>query len=59
MMRAFDDLRRRRAARRFQRWSEVEPEDDWARRAGIGTAVALGFFLAVAALFVVGLVLAR
>ena len=54
-----DELRRRRAARRFQRWSEIEPEEDWARRAGIGAAVAFAFFLAVAALFVVGLVLAR
>jgi hypothetical protein len=54
-----DDLRRRRAARRFQRWSEVEPEEDWARRAGVGTAVAVALFVAIAAFIVVGLVFAR
>ena len=58
-MGAIDELKRRRAARRFQRWSEVEPEEDWASRSGIGTAIALAFFLLVGALFVVGLVVAR
>jgi hypothetical protein len=54
-----EQLRQRRLGRRYQRWTEVEPEDDYARWAGLGAAVAVGLFLLVAALVVVGLVLAR
>jgi hypothetical protein len=54
-----ENLRQRRLGRRYQRWTEVEPEDDYARWAGIGTAVAIALFLLVGALIVVGLVFAR
>jgi hypothetical protein len=52
-------LKERRLARRWQRWTEVEPLDDYRRRAGIGMAVALALFALVIALVVVGLVFAR
>jgi hypothetical protein len=54
-----EQLRQRRLGRRYQRWSEIEPEDDYARWAGLGTAVAVGLFLLVILLVVVGLVFAR
>jgi hypothetical protein len=54
-----ENLRQRRLGRGYQRWTEVEPEEDYARWVGLGTAVAVGLFLFVAALVVVGLVLAR
>ena len=54
-----EQLRQRRLGRRYQRWTEVEPEEDYARWAGIGTAVAVGLFSLVILLVVVGLVLAR
>jgi hypothetical protein len=41
-------------ARHWQRWSEVEPEDDYLRWARAGTVVATVFF----SLLIVGLVLA-
>jgi hypothetical protein len=47
----------RRRARRWQRWSEVPPEEDYARRARIVTVIATLFFLLVFALIVLGLVL--
>ena len=47
-------VRNRFRARRFQRWSEVTPEDDWVRWARVITIVATVFF----ALLVVGIVLA-
>jgi hypothetical protein len=53
------DLRERRRARRWQRWTEVEPLDDYARRFGIGAAAGLALFVIVIALVVVGLVVAR
>jgi hypothetical protein len=53
------DFRQRRRARRWQRWTEVEPLDDYARTFGIGAGAALLLFLAVIALVVVGLVVAR
>jgi hypothetical protein len=53
------DFRQRRRARRWQRWTEVEPLDDYARRFGIGAAAALALFVVVIALVVVGLVVAR
>jgi hypothetical protein len=53
------ELRERRPARRWQRWSEVEPLGDYARRFGIGAAAALALFIVLIALVVVGLVVAR
>jgi hypothetical protein len=53
------DLRERRRARRWQRWTEVDPLDDYARRFGIGAAAAFVLFAVVIALVVVGLVVAR
>jgi hypothetical protein len=53
------NLRERRRARRWQRWTEVEPLDDYAQRFGIGAAAALALFVVVIALVVVGLVVAR
>jgi hypothetical protein len=58
-MGVIQDFRQRRLARRYQHWTEHEPEDDFARRAGLGVAVAIGLFLLLAALVVVGLVVAR
>jgi len=58
-VRVLDDLLIRRRARRWQRWTEVEPEEDYVRRAGIGTAIAGTFFLLVIGMIVVGLVFAR
>ena len=49
----------RRRARRWQRWTEVEPEADYARRAGIGTGIAIVFLLLVFGMIVVGLVFLR
>jgi hypothetical protein len=46
--------RNRLRARRWQRWSEEEPEDDWLRWARAGTIVATVFF----GLIVVAIVLA-
>jgi hypothetical protein len=57
-MRAVGEYRRRRQARRWQRWTEVEPEDDFVRRAGILTGIAIVFMLGLFVLIVVGLVLA-
>jgi hypothetical protein len=53
------DLRERRRARRWQRWTEVDPLDDFARAFGIGAAAALVFFVLIIGLVVVGLVVAR
>ena len=53
------DLRRRRGARRWQRWTEVEPEEDLHRRAGIVTAIFVVFFVLLIAVIVIGLVAAR
>jgi hypothetical protein len=54
-----EHVKQRRLGRRYQRWTEVEPEDEYARWAGLGAAVAVTLFVLVAALVVVGLVLAR
>jgi hypothetical protein len=59
MMGVVQALRERRLARRWQRWTEVDPLDDYARRFGVGAAVALAVFVAVIVLVVVGLVVAR
>ena len=44
-------------ARRWQRWTEVEPEDDWLRWARAGTIVAAVFFGLVVLAIVLALVL--
>jgi hypothetical protein len=58
-VRAVDHLLTRRRVRRWQRWTEVEPEEDYVGRAGIGTAIAGAFFALVIAVIVIGLVFAR
>ncbi len=50
------ELLSRRRARRWQRWSEVAPEDDYLRWARAGTIVATALFLFVIAAIVVALV---
>jgi hypothetical protein len=50
------ELLSRRRARRWQRWSEVEPEDDYLRWARAGTVIATAFLLIVLAGIVVALV---
>jgi len=55
----FAELLSRRRARRWQRWTEADPEADYARRAGIGTAIATVFLLLVFGMIVVGLVFLR
>jgi hypothetical protein len=57
-MGAIGDYRRRREAKRWQRWTEVDPEEDFARRAGIFTMIFVVFMLLLVVLVVVGLVLA-
>jgi len=44
-------------ARRWQRWTEVEPEDDWLRWARAGTIVATVFFGLLLLAIVLALVL--
>jgi len=44
-------------ARRWQRWSEVPPEDDWLRWARAGTIVATVFFALIVLAIVLALVL--
>ena len=58
-MRVVHELRERRRARRWQRWTEIDPLDDYARHFGVGAAVALGLFVGIIALVVIGLVVAR
>jgi hypothetical protein len=58
-MRLVQTLKERRLARRWQHWTEVEPIDDYGRRAGIVTAFAFLLFALIVALVVVGLVVAR
>jgi hypothetical protein len=52
-------VRNKLRARRWQRRSEVEPEEDWLRRSTIGTVVFVIFFALLVALIVVGLLAAR
>jgi hypothetical protein len=49
--------RNRLRARRWQRWSEVEPEDDFLRWARAGTIVATVFFGLIVLAIVLALVL--
>ena len=53
------ELLSRRRARRWQRWSEVEPEEDYLRWARAGTIVATTFFLLLFGTLVIGLVFLR
>jgi len=53
------ELLRRRRARRWQRWSEVEPEEDYLRWARAGTIAATTFFLLLFGTLVIGLVFLR
>jgi hypothetical protein len=59
MSRGVHEFRERRRARRWQRWTEVEPLDDYARRVGLGAALAGVLFVGVIVLVIVGLVVAR
>jgi hypothetical protein len=52
-------VRNRLRARRWQRWSEVEPEEDWERRSTIGTVVFVLFFVLLIGVIVIGLLAAR
>ena len=58
-MSVLDDLRRRRDARRWQRWSENDPLDELGHRAGVVAKVAVGLFVAVIVLVVIGFLVAR
>jgi hypothetical protein len=49
--------RSRLRARRWQRWSEVEPEEDWLRWARVGAIVASVFFGLIVLAIVLALVL--
>ena len=53
------ELLSRRRARRWQRWSEVEPEEDYLRWARVATIVATTFFLLLFGALVIGLVFLR
>jgi len=53
------ELQNRRRARRWQRWTENDPEDDYARLAGIGAAIGGVFLFALFVMIVVGLVFLR
>jgi hypothetical protein len=44
-------------ARRWQRWTEVEPEEDYLRWARVGTIVATVFFALIVLAIVLALVL--
>jgi hypothetical protein len=46
-------------ARRWKRWSEVDPEEDWERRSTVGTIVFVVFFLLLVGVIVVGLLASR
>ena len=59
MTRIIHELKQRQLGRRWQHWSEVDPVDDYARRAGVGVAIAFALFLLLAALVVVGFLVAR
>ena len=50
-------VRNRLRARRWQRWSEVEPEDDWLRWARAGAIVATVLFGLIVLAIVLALVL--
>ena len=58
-MSILENLKRRRDARRWQRWTEYDPLDDFGRRATVVARIAVALFLAVILLVVIGLVIAR
>jgi hypothetical protein len=51
--------RNRLRARRWQRRSQVDPEEDWERRSTIGTIVFVTFFALLLAVIVIGLLASR
>ena len=51
--------RNRLRARRWQRRSQVDPEEDWERRSTIGTIVFVTFFSLLLAVIVIGLLASR
>ena len=53
------ELQNRRRARRWPRWTEIDPEADYTRRAGIGAAIGAVFLFGVFVMIVVGLVFLR
>jgi len=53
------ELINRRRARRWQRWSETEPEQDYLRWARVGTIVATAFFVLLFGAIIIGLVFLR
>jgi hypothetical protein len=52
-------VRNKLRARRWQRWSEVEPEEEWERRSTIGTIVFVVFFALLIGVIVIGLLAGR
>jgi hypothetical protein len=52
-------VRNKLRARRWQRWSEVEPEEEWERRSTIGTVVFVVFFALLIGVIVIGLLAGR
>ena len=57
-MNALGEFLNRRRARRWQRWTEVAPEDDFLRRAALVTRIFVVLMTVVLVLIVVGVVLA-
>ena len=58
-MRIVDSYKERRRGRKWQRWTEVDPLDEYGRWAGIGTAVAVALLVLLLALVIVGFLVAR
>ena len=56
MTRIVKDLKQRRDARRWQRWSEVDPLDEAGKRARYSVAVFVGLFVLLVAAVVLALV---
>jgi len=56
MTRIVKDLKQRRDARRWQRWSEVDPFDEAGKRARYSVAVFVGLFVLLVAAVVLALV---
>jgi MFS superfamily sulfate permease-like transporter len=54
----FSELLNRRRARRWQRWTEVAPEDDYLRPARVITTIFVVVMLVVIVGIVLGLILA-
>ena len=57
-MSVFSELLNRRRARRWQRWTEVAPEDDYLRPARVVTTIFVVIMLVLLVGIVVGLILA-